>query len=52
MNKFDMDTIHAQLKVERGKTVAVEIPTDAEIERIAMRMHRCWQVLPRDDSRL
>jgi hypothetical protein len=34
-----MDTIHAQLKAKRGKTVAVEIPTDEEIERIAMRMH-------------
>jgi hypothetical protein len=34
-----MKTIHAQLKVKRGKTVAVEIPTDEEIERIAMRMH-------------
>ena len=36
----NMDTIHAQLKVKRGNTVAVEIPTDAEIERIAMRMHK------------
>lgn len=35
-----MNTIHAQLKVERGKTIAVEIPTDEEIERIAMRMHK------------
>jgi hypothetical protein len=35
-----MNTIHAQLKVKRGKTVAVEIPTDEEIERIAMRMHK------------
>jgi hypothetical protein len=34
-----VDTIHAQLKTKRGKTVAVEIPTDEEIERIAMRMH-------------
>lgn len=34
-----MDTIHAQLKAKRGKTVAVKIPTDEEIERIAMRMH-------------
>lgn len=35
-----MNTIHAQLKAKRGKTVAVEIPTDDEIERIAMRMHK------------
>jgi hypothetical protein len=34
-----MDTIHAQLKAKRGETIAVEIPTDAEIERIAMGMH-------------
>jgi hypothetical protein len=34
-----MKTIHAQLKVKRGKTIAIEIPTDEEIERIAMRMH-------------
>ena len=35
-----MYTIHAQLKVKRGKTIAVEIPADEEIERIAMRMHK------------
>ena len=35
-----MNTIHAQLKVKHNKTVAVEIPTDEEIERIAMRMHK------------
>jgi hypothetical protein len=35
-----MNTILAQLKVKRGKTVAVEIPADEEIERIAMRMHK------------
>jgi len=35
-----MNTIHAQLKVKNGKTVAVEIPADEEIERIAMRMHK------------
>ena len=34
-----MNTIRAQLKVKRGKTVSIEIPTDEEIERIAMRMH-------------
>ncbi len=34
-----MNTVHAQLKVKRGKTISVEIPTDEEIERIAMRMH-------------
>lgn len=34
-----MDTIYAQLKAKRGKTVAIEIPTDEEIERIAMHMH-------------
>jgi hypothetical protein len=34
-----MKTIDAQLKVKRGKTIAIEIPTDEEIERIAMRMH-------------
>lgn len=34
-----MKTTHAQLNVKPGKTVAVEIPTDEEIERIAMRMH-------------
>jgi hypothetical protein len=34
-----MKTNHAQLKVKRGKTIAIEIPTDEEIERIAMRMH-------------
>lgn len=34
-----MNTIHAQLKAKRGGTIAVEIPTDDEIERIAMRMH-------------
>jgi hypothetical protein len=38
-----MKTIHAQLKVKRGKTVAVEIPTDLEIQRIAMRMHKRGQ---------
>jgi hypothetical protein len=38
-----MNTIHAQLKVKRGRTVAVEIPTDEEIERIAMRMHKSGQ---------
>jgi hypothetical protein len=41
-----MNTIHAQLKVKRGKTVAVEIPTDEEIERIAMRMHKSDKPLP------
>lgn len=57
-----MNTIHAQLKVKRGKTVAVEIPADEEIERIAMRMHKSnkpcletilgWKVLyrPRGQS--
>jgi hypothetical protein len=35
-----METIHAQLKAQRSETIAVEIPTDEEIERIAMRMHR------------
>jgi hypothetical protein len=34
-----MKTIHAKLKIKGGKTVDVEIPTDEEIERIAMRMH-------------
>jgi len=34
-----MKTIHAQIKVKHGKTVVVEIPTDEEIECIAMRMH-------------
>jgi len=34
-----MKTIHAQLTIKRAKTVGVEIPTDEEIERIAMRMH-------------
>ena len=31
--------MHAQLKAKRGKTVDIEIPTDEEIKRIAMRMH-------------
>jgi hypothetical protein len=35
-----MNTIHAQLKIKRGKIIDVEIPTDDEIERIAMRMHK------------
>jgi len=35
-----MNTIHAQLKIKRGIVVDVEIPTDEEIERIAMRMHK------------
>ena len=35
-----MNTVHAQLKINRGKIVDVEIPTDEEIERIAMRMHK------------
>jgi hypothetical protein len=35
-----MITIHAKLKVKHGKTVAVEIPADEEIERIALRMHK------------
>ena len=35
-----MDTILAQLKVKHNKTVDVEIPTDEEIKRIAMRMHK------------
>ena len=35
-----MNTIHAKLKVKRGKIVDVEIPTDKEIEIIAMRMHQ------------
>ena len=34
-----MNTVQAQLKIKRGKIVDVEIPTDEEIERIAMRMH-------------
>ncbi len=34
-----MKTIRTQLKGKRAKTVAIEIPTDEEIERIAMRMH-------------
>jgi hypothetical protein len=56
-----MDTIQAQLKAKHGKTIAVEIPTDEEIVRIAMRMHESrkptletihgWKVLylPRQD---
>jgi hypothetical protein len=44
-----MNAIHAQLKAKRGKTIAVEIPTDAEIEHIAMRMHKsgkpCLEVI-------
>jgi len=35
-----MNTILAQLKVKHNKTVDVEIPTDEEIERIAMRIHK------------
>jgi len=35
-----MNTIHAKLRVRRGKIVDVEIPTDEEIEIIAMRMHK------------
>jgi hypothetical protein len=35
-----MNTIPAKLKVKRGKIVDVEIPTDEEIEIIAMRMHK------------
>jgi hypothetical protein len=35
-----MNTIHAQLKIKLGKIVDVEIPTDEEIERIAIRMHK------------
>ena len=35
-----MNTIHAKIKEKRGKIVDVEIPTDEEIERIAMRMHK------------
>jgi hypothetical protein len=35
-----MNIIPAQLKVERNKTVDVEIPTDEEIESVAMRMHK------------
>jgi hypothetical protein len=38
-----LKTIHAQLKIKRGKTAAVEIPRDEEIERIAMRMHAAGQ---------
>jgi hypothetical protein len=34
-----MNTIHAQLKAKRGETIAVEIPSDEEIGRIALRMH-------------
>ncbi len=34
-----MDVIQAQLRAKRGGTIAVEIPTDEEIERIAMRVH-------------
>ena len=34
-----MNTVQAQLKANRGNTVAVEIPTDEEIERIAVSMH-------------
>lgn len=37
--QHDMNTIHAQLKAKHDKTIAVEIPIDEEIERIAMRMH-------------
>src|ERR1700677_3832270 len=35
-----MKTTHAQLKIKRGKTIITEIPTDEEIERIAVRMHK------------
>jgi hypothetical protein len=35
-----MNTVHAQLKIKRGKIADVEIPTDEEIEIIAMRMHK------------
>jgi hypothetical protein len=35
----NMKTIQAQLKVKRGKMVPIEIPTDEEIEGMAMRMH-------------
>jgi hypothetical protein len=35
-----MNTILAKLKVKHNKTVDVEIPTDEEIKRIAMRMHK------------
>ena len=34
-----MNTIQARLRVGRRKTIPVEIPTDEEIERIAMSMH-------------
>jgi hypothetical protein len=34
-----MKTIHAHLKVKRGKSVSIEIPTDEEIKRIALQMH-------------
>lgn len=56
-----MDVIQAQLRTKRGGTIAVEIPTDEEMERIAMRMHAArkacieevlgWKVLyrPRGD---
>jgi hypothetical protein len=44
-----MNTVHAQLKIKRGKTVAVEMPTEKEIERIAVRMHKggkpCFEII-------